>query len=47
MGVQSNLIVLMRCSQERGVELWSLTEGIDTGAMNGTFSFHLFAARRN
>jgi DNA invertase Pin-like site-specific DNA recombinase len=30
--------------QERGVELRSLTEGIDTSTINGKFTFHLFAA---
>ena len=40
----SDLIALTRTLQERGVELRSLTEGIDTGTINGKFTFHLFAA---
>jgi len=40
----SDLITLIRSLQERGVELRSLTEGIDTGTINGKFTFHLFAA---
>ena len=40
----SDLIALTRTLQERGVELRSLTEGIDTSTINGKFTFHLFAA---
>ena len=40
----SDLIVLTRQLQDRGVELRSLTEGIDTATINGKFTFHLFAA---
>ncbi len=40
----SDLIVLTRKLQDRGVELRSLTEGIDTATINGKFAFHLFAA---
>jgi DNA invertase Pin-like site-specific DNA recombinase len=40
----SDLIVLIRSLQERGVELRSLSEGIDTSTINGKFTFHLFAA---
>ena len=40
----SDLIALTRTLQERGVELRSLTEGIDTSTINGKFAFHLFAA---
>jgi DNA invertase Pin-like site-specific DNA recombinase len=40
----SDLIALTRTFQERGVELRSLTEGIDTSTINGKFTFHLFAA---
>ena len=40
----SDLITLTRTLQERGVELRSLTEGIDTSTINGKFTFHLFAA---
>ena len=40
----SDLIALTRTLHERGVELRSLTEGIDTGTINGKFTFHLFAA---
>jgi DNA invertase Pin-like site-specific DNA recombinase len=40
----SDLITLIRTLQERGVELRSLTEGIDTSTINGKFTFHLFAA---
>jgi DNA invertase Pin-like site-specific DNA recombinase len=40
----SNLIELVRVLQDRGVELRSLTEGIDTTTINGKFAFHLFAA---
>lgn len=38
----SDLIALTRALQERGVELRSLTEGIDTSTINGKFTFHLF-----
>jgi DNA invertase Pin-like site-specific DNA recombinase len=40
----SDLIALTRTLQERGVELRSLTEGIDTSTTGGKFTFHLFAA---
>jgi len=40
----TDLIALTRQLQDRGVELRSLTEGIDTAAINGKFAFHLFAA---
>lgn len=40
----SDLIALTRALQERGVELRSLTEGIDTSTTGGKFTFHLFAA---
>ena len=40
----SDLIVLTRTLQERGIELHSLTEGIDTSTTGGKFTFHLFAA---
>ena len=40
----SDLIALTRTLQEYGVELRSLTEGIDTLTINGKFTFHLFAA---
>jgi DNA invertase Pin-like site-specific DNA recombinase len=40
----SDLISLTRRLQECGVELRSLTEGIDTSTINGKFAFHLFAA---
>jgi DNA invertase Pin-like site-specific DNA recombinase len=40
----SDLIVLIHSLQDRGVELRSLTEGIDTATINGKFTFHLFAA---
>ena len=40
----SDLITLTRTLQERGVELRSLTEGIDTSTINGKLTFHLFAA---
>jgi DNA invertase Pin-like site-specific DNA recombinase len=39
-----DLIELIRTLQDRGVELRSLTEGIDTSTINGKFTFHLFAA---
>lgn len=40
----SDLIGLIRSLQDRGVELRSLTEGIDTATINGKLIFHLFAA---
>ena len=40
----SDLIVLTRKLGDRGIELRSLTEGIDTATINGKFAFHLFAA---
>jgi DNA invertase Pin-like site-specific DNA recombinase len=40
----SDLIGLIRALDDRGVELRSLTEGIDTRTINGKFTFHLFAA---
>ena len=40
----TDLIALTRQLQDRGVELRSLTEGIDTATINGKFAFHLFAA---
>src|SRR3954449_2636160 len=40
----TDLIALIRQLQDRGVELRSLTEGIDTATINGKFAFHLFAA---
>ena len=40
----SDLIALIRSLQERGIELRSLSEGIDTCTINGKFTFHLFAA---
>lgn len=40
----SDLIGLIRALDARGVELRSLTEGIDTSTINGKFTFHLFAA---
>lgn len=40
----SDLIELIRALDARGVELGSLTEGIDTSTINGKFTFHLFAA---
>jgi DNA invertase Pin-like site-specific DNA recombinase len=39
----SDLIGLIRTLDARGVELRSLTEGIDTSTINGKFTFHLFA----
>src|SRR4051794_18088287 len=38
----SDLMTLTRALQERGVELRSLTEGIDTSTINGKFTFHLW-----
>jgi hypothetical protein len=40
----SDLIALVRRMEEAGVQLRSLTEGIDTSATNGKLTFHLFAA---
>lgn len=36
----SHLIGLIRTLDDRGVELRSLTEGIDTGTINGKFTFY-------
>ena len=40
----SDLIALVRRMEETGVQLRSLTEGIDTSTTNGKLTFHLFAA---
>ncbi len=40
----SDLIALVRRMEEGGVQLRSLTEGIDTSTTNGRLTFHLFAA---
>ena len=40
----SDLIALVRRMEEAGVQLRSLTEGIDTSTINGKLTFHLFAA---
>ena len=40
----SDLIALVRQMDETGVQLRSLTEGIDTSTINGKLTFHLFAA---
>jgi DNA invertase Pin-like site-specific DNA recombinase len=40
----SDLIALVRRMEEAGVQLRSLTEGIDTSTTNGKLTFHLFAA---
>lgn len=40
----SDLIVLVRRMEEEGIQLRSLTEGIDTSTINGKLTFHLFAA---
>lgn len=40
----SDLIALVRKMDEAGVQLRSLTEGIDTSTINGKLTFHLFAA---
>lgn len=40
----SDLIALVRQMDEAGVQLRSLTEGIDTSTINGKLTFHLFAA---
>lgn len=40
----SDLIALVRRMEESGVQLRSLTEGIDTSTTNAKLSFHLFAA---
>jgi hypothetical protein len=42
----SDLIALVRRMEESGVQLHSLTEGIDTSTTNGKLTFHLFAALR-
>ena len=40
----SDLITLVRRMDEEGIQLRSLTEGIDTSTINGKLTFHLFAA---
>jgi DNA invertase Pin-like site-specific DNA recombinase len=40
----SDLIALVRRMEEAGVQLRSMTEGIDTSTTNGKLTFHLFAA---
>jgi len=40
----SDLIALVRGMEDGGVQLRSLTEGIDTSTINGQLTFHLFAA---
>lgn len=40
----SDLIALVRRLNDKGVQLRSLTEGIDTATINGKLTFHLFAA---
>jgi DNA invertase Pin-like site-specific DNA recombinase len=40
----SDLIALVRRMEEAGVQLRSLTEGIDTSTTSGKLTFHLFAA---
>ena len=40
----SDLIALVRQMEEEGIQLRSLTEGIDTSTINGKLTFHLFAA---
>ena len=40
----SDLIALVRRMEEAGIQLRSLTEGIDTSTINGKLTFHLFAA---
>ena len=40
----SDLIALVRRVEEDGIQLRSLTEGIDTSTINGKLTFHLFAA---
>lgn len=40
----SDLIALVRRMEAAGVQLRSLTEGIDTSTPNGRLTFHLFAA---
>ena len=40
----SDLIALVRRMEEDGIQLRSLTEGIDTSTINGKLTFHLFAA---
>lgn len=39
-----DLITLVRKLDETGVQLRSVTEGIDTATINGKLTFHLFAA---
>lgn len=39
-----DLITLIRQLDEKGVQLRSVTEGIDTSTINGKLTFHLFAA---
>ena len=39
----SDLIALVRRMEENGIQLCSLTEGIDTSTINGKLTFHLFA----
>ncbi len=39
-----DLIALVRRLDDAGVQLRSLTEGIDTSTINGKLTFHLFAA---
>ena len=39
-----DLIALVRRMEEAGVQLQSLTEGIDTSTANGRLTFHLFAS---
>ena len=40
----SDLIAPVRRMEEKGIQLRSLTEGIDTSTINGKLTFHLFAA---
>ena len=40
----SDLIALVRRMEEDGVQLRSLTEGVDTSTINGKLTFHRFAA---
>ena len=40
----SDLIALVRCMEEAGVQLRSPTEGIEPPTTNGKLTFHLFAA---
>ncbi|BCA63433.1 hypothetical protein HMP09_2667 [Sphingomonas sp. HMP9] len=39
-----DLIALVRQLDDKGVQLRSVTEGIDTSTINGKLTFHLFAA---